>query len=109
MCYGCYMEYGEPRIVNEDTLPSASLIDNVYDYSDNGGNAHIVVDDWNLEDSHIEFCIDQIARNPFDSPQEQLDAELWCLEKMLSLSMAERASAMAIHEGWLSNELKGND
>lgn len=35
------------------------LIDSIYDISCVGGLMHIVTDDENLEDHHIEFCIGQ--------------------------------------------------
>lgn len=28
----------------------------VYEHHDGGGNLHIVIDDWNVEDSSLEFC-----------------------------------------------------
>jgi len=51
MCKGCWEEAGSPAIINTKTRAVAKLIDDVYSYSGAGGNAHIVVDDWNLEDS----------------------------------------------------------
>lgn len=78
---------------------------------------HIVLDDWNLEDSNLEFCAAQIARgghpenpnhskwytaskleNP-DSP-EQLAAEQRCHDLFAALTMKERASALALNDGF---------
>jgi len=105
MCYACWEKSGEPTIVNELTTSVAKMIDHVYDFSEVGGNAHIVVDDFNLEDDNIDFCLQQIKKNPFHDEKEQLDAEKQCLLALRQMSRDERASAMAIHEGYLTAEL----
>ena len=105
MCYGCYEEAGEPAIINEATQAAAALIAKVYEFSMAGGNAHIVVDDWNLEDSDIRWCLDTaLAENVHKADEEQLAAEKACLEALLALKPAERASAMALHGGFISQE-----
>lgn len=52
MCYGCYEEAGKPAIVNDKIKKAAELVKNLYkqDGCGAGGYAHIVTDDWNLED-----------------------------------------------------------
>ena len=103
MCYMCYETAGLPSIVNDKTKAAAMLIARIYDFSDVGGNAHIVVDDWNLEDGNICWCLDTaLAENISEADAEQLAAERACLEAMLSLTADERASAMALHDGFLN-------
>ncbi len=103
MCYGCYEEAGFPAIVNEKTKAAAALIDKVYEFSCVGGNAHIVVEDWNLEDDNIRWCLDEALKtNVHGADAAQLAAESACLEALLMLSGDERASAMALHEGFLA-------
>lgn len=90
MCYGCYEEAGSPAIINDKTKAAAALVAEVYEYSLVGGNAHIVVDDWNLEDDNIRWCLDTaLAENVHEADDEQLAAERACLEALLALTPAE--------------------
>lgn len=105
MCYGCYLKAGEPAIINDATRAAAALVAKVYEFSMVGGNAHIVVDDWNLEDHNIRWCLDTaLVENFHEASDEQLSAERGCLEALLALNPAERASAMALHDGFISPE-----
>lgn len=105
MCYGCYEGAGSPAIINDKTKTAAALVAKVYEYSLVGGNAHIVVDDWNLEDDNIRWCLDTaLAENVHEADDEQLAAERVCLEALLALTPPERASAMALHDGFISPE-----
>lgn len=102
MCKGCYIEMASPSIVNERTQDAAKLIARVYEFSCVGGNAHIVLDDWNLEDHHVDWCLsDALTQNVHEAGADQLSAERACLVAMRALSMDERASALAIYEGFL--------
>lgn len=102
MCESCYYEYGSPAILSDTTKEAAALVNRVYDFSIVGGNAHIVVDDWNLEDNNIRWCLDTaLTENHHEACTEQLIAERDCLEALLALSENERASAMAIHAGFI--------
>lgn len=113
MCYGCWEEYGKPSIVNELTLTAARAIDEVYSYSLSGGACHIVTDDWNLEDSSIQWCLDEITngnarklcREDLDT-NDQLKCYAYCLGLLRELTLEERASAMAIHEKYIGPDKK---
>lgn len=103
MCEGCYEEYGRPTIITDKTMAAASLVRRVYEFSCVGGNLHIVLDDWNLQDENLQFCMDEIKKGGYegrDSPEE-LAAETECCEAFIALNMDERASALALHEGYL--------
>lgn len=100
MCITCWEENGKHAILNEETKITAKLIGAVYDWDSVGGNAHIVVDDMNLEDGNIDFCIDA-ARNDKESPIGKIMAELLCLNALRLLTVPERYSAMAIHNGYI--------
>ena len=101
MCHGCWVENGMPSLITDVTKEAARLVDEIYGYADGGcgGNAHIVVDDWNLDDDDIKFCIKAANKNEWDFSDDQIKAELDCLNFMLKMSEPERYSAMAIHEG----------
>jgi hypothetical protein len=59
MCKTCWEEDGAYSIINERTKKGAELIEALYISEDGGvgGYAHIVVDDWNLEDGNIDSCL----------------------------------------------------
>ena len=57
MCETCWREYGSPQIINPLIRRAEKLIARVYEHGSVGGNLHIVIDDWNIEDEHIKFCI----------------------------------------------------
>lgn len=49
------------KLTVPEVLP---LVEAYYDKPNNGagGNLHIVLDDGNVEDSHVEFCLNQARR-----------------------------------------------
>jgi len=103
MCYACYKKYGEPSIVSEATLKAAELVYAVYEFSSVGGNAHIVLDDFNIEDSSIDWCLTEgLQTNIHEHDAGQLQIERECLECFKAMTVAERASTLAICEGWIS-------
>lgn len=102
MCLGCWHEKGSPSIINEKTKACALLVAKIYDHSSVGGNAHIVVDDWNLRDSDLAFClnaVEQDERTNEENLPEQWAAERACLLAMQDMTEDERYSALAINEG----------
>lgn len=101
MCYSCYEDYGKPTLVTPEIQEAAWLVEKVYEFSAVGGNLHIVVDDWNIEDSSLDFCDRYIDAEGYDCPQAQIKAELACLDAFRKLSVPHRAAALAIHEGFL--------
>lgn len=103
MCLGCYEEDGSPAIVNEQTVAAAAAIERVFECSCVGGNAHIVVDDWNVDDEAINYCLrDSLPLNIHEADAEQLAVEREALERLLALTYEERLSALAIHDGFLA-------
>jgi len=106
MCASCWIDAGRPQTDTPEIRGAAALVAPVYGFSCVGGNLHIVLDDWNLEDSHLDFCDEQIKKGGHtpiwgsepDSP-EQLEAEGKCLAAFRKLSEQDRYSAMALAEG----------
>jgi hypothetical protein len=98
MCHGCWGEYEDASIINDRVLAAVPLIGYVYDYHGAGGTLHIVLDDWNIEDDHLDFCDGEIAKGGIDP--DRLDAERECSAALRILSVQERASALAIHSGY---------
>jgi len=107
MCYTCWVEAGKPRIKNKKTLWAAELIDAVYSNDDCGvgGYAHIVLDDWNLDDDDIDFCITQAEKEVYDNIGEQGRLVcLACLRHLKTLTMEERFSALALQDNFIAVE-----
>lgn len=101
MCETCWTNNGGHNIINERTIKAAELIQAIYDSEDGGagGYAHIVVDDWNLEDDSINFSINAI--NEGDLAEETGRACLECLTYLKGLTWEERVSALAIQNEYL--------
>jgi hypothetical protein len=89
MCEGCYRDYGSPK-PDDAARAVVPLIDAVYDDGGVGGGLHVVVDDWNLEDEHLIWCLGQGLS----------EDERQCAEALLALSLEQRAAALAIYDGF---------
>lgn len=89
MCCGCYAEAGWPRDFTPEVVRAATLINK----TDEFGPLHIIVGDWNLEDDHIAYCA------AIDEPKS--DAERCLIQLLLPMTMLERATAMALADGYL--------
>lgn len=107
MCYGCWESYDSPRIDNPLVREAARAIAEVYEFSCVGGNLHVVVDDWNLDSAkgdgpgELAFCRENdIQENIHEAGPEQLAAERRCLGLLERLTEDERASALALHNGF---------
>ena len=120
MCYGCWTEAGKPQIDTPAVRAAAAAVAEVYEHSCVGGNLHIVLDDWNIEDDNLEFCRGCIEgkgampgieegsphwafnerRRANPDPPEQLAAEQKCYELFKALSLDERSAALALRDGF---------
>lgn len=93
----CWNNLGSPKIVNEKTKAAVPLIAGVYEFSCSGAGLHIILDDWNIDDSSIAFCEHYIENERGTRSQEQLDAERACLKAFKEMTLEERASALAMY------------
>lgn len=121
MCYGCWTEADRVVIDSPAVREAAQAVAAVYEHSCVGGNLHIVLDDWNIETEHLQWCskvIDGAGVMPDEDtmadchkrynaekranpdPPEQLAAERRCCDLLLALTLDERASALALHDGF---------
>jgi hypothetical protein len=102
MCETCWTERGGHKIINEKTIKAAELIQAIYDSEDGGagGYAHIVVDDWNLDDSSINFSLSAIKKGDLSEDTGQACNE--CLTFMKGLSYEERVSAMGLQNEYFN-------
>lgn len=73
----------EKRILFQDTL---ELAKNIYEISCVGGLLHIVLDDGNLKNWHIESCIKDIE----SSDDEYKNLYLQCAKNLLKMTPTQR-------------------
>lgn len=114
MCYSCWEGAGKPRIDNEKTRALPALVEEVYEHNGVGGNLHVVLDDWNLDDHNLAFCEEQIAKGGYvssdwpDEPHstEQLAAEFLCLQALKAMTEEERYSGLALAQGMWDEEAR---
>lgn len=102
MCYGCYEEEGKPALLTDKTRAAAALIKELYLSHVVGGYLHIVTDDMNCEQDHIDSCIknmDKTGGRWLD--YEPTDIERRCGAALQDMTDEERISSIAIWEGWI--------
>lgn len=104
MCMDCWENYGSPRLDTDAVRVVVGLIEQVYDYNAAGGGAHIVLDDWNIEDDDIRWCIDNLSECSEAGPERVVTME--CLSALLGLTLPERASALAMVDGFVLAAVK---
>ena len=104
MCENCYNEKGRPAIVNKRTKAAADLISDVYEHHGAGGGLHVVVDDFNTDDSCVQFCKSYIESEDYrqNVSKARLMAEEKCICALAEMSEPERTTALAIHDGYLN-------
>lgn len=86
MCLGCWEKEGRPFRVTDAVRTWAPK----FAEADNYGPLHIVVDDWNLDDSNLEFC-----RNLPESSKD----DIALIDAMQVMSWEERwATAILAHD-----------
>lgn len=98
MCINCYKDHGSPIVVNDAVRHAADLVDRIYDTTACGDNAHIVTDDWNIQDENIQFVIDSV-RDGVD-PKESDQLVMSAMQAMLPLTIQERATALGLACGF---------
>lgn len=72
-----------------------------------GGYCHIVTDDYNLLDSHIDSCLEDCKKNEWDIPEESRIFCIKVLNSLKKLQLIERHIALVIPEtiDFIFNEL----
>ena len=93
MCRDCWhRDGGGVKVVDTRLVDKfRPLCEAVYDAHDMGGGLHIVLDDNNLDDGSIEWCLDQDLTN----------VERRCANFLLDQSYPTRWALIAKMEGWV--------
>ncbi len=101
MCLSCWRECGSPAIDTPAVRDAARASAAVHDFHGAGGGLHIVLDDWNLEDEQVAWCLlpENLAQYGSPDPAERAQ-EIYAGLAFLALTEDERASALALEEGW---------
>ena len=94
MCWTCWEEEEFPKIDNLAVRSIQAAIQSVYNEHCTGGNLHIAIDDWNLEDHYLEWI-----ENEWAIEHPLTIAERNCLEKLKVMNIKERFSALALYDG----------
>jgi hypothetical protein len=85
--------------VNDKVRAAAVLVDKLYDEHPAGGYLHIVTDDLNIQQYWIDWCFGPECAESMRRPMT--DIERQCGTALRALTVKQRASAIAIYEGWL--------
>lgn len=103
MCKSCWKQEGSPSLLTPVVQEAARAIAEVYRYSPSGGRLHIVIDDWNAEDDDLAHCRHRITTEQPTCYYEasQREAEAICLTLLEPMSLEERYSALALHDGFI--------
>jgi hypothetical protein len=90
-CYEEAMEGETPPPITEEMRALARLIADFYEDYCTGGALHVVLDDWNLDDSCIKWCLSD------DNSVERDDERIFTIgERLLALSEEERYETLRI-------------
>lgn len=111
MCDECWIGCESPKIENDKVLRALASIDALYRWCPTGGRLHIVTDDWNIETQQINWCVDEIEKDPnfwnvenwhedgeTYSGKDEYIHELNCAKSLLELNEEERASALGLFQ-----------
>lgn len=102
MCHGCWVEAGSPTDDNERVQAAVKALVELDETFSSGGYAHIVTDDYNVEDHHIDLCVkDAEAKTPPWNEFSDGTLELAALRAMKALTIPERYSALARRDGYV--------
>lgn len=101
MCQGCYLEYGQPSLNSKEINRAAQLIRIIYQESGTGGPLHSILDDWNLENEHIEFHENWLTEREANYSNRLAQSSRELLEIFKKMTVPERASSLAHAEGFI--------
>jgi len=76
---------------------ATDLIKSIYEFNVVGGNCHIVIDDYNIDDGSIDWCLKHgLSSNIHEHTEKQLKIEKECLETLKVLSISNRKKVLDI-------------
>jgi len=96
MCRECWIVTGSVALDGERVARGVELVERVRAQrhccgAARGGGLHVVLDDWNVEDESLDWCL----------ALDLTDVERECGEWLRALTVAERVSILARVEGFV--------
>jgi hypothetical protein len=133
MCVDCWETYGKPRLINDKIREAVSLMHRIYtgwecdgtwlhaapheppwywyqyyDGNMGGGNLHVIIDDWNIDDEMTApYAPAHGHWMSLTGPPHLLAVERRCYDLLATMTLAEQASALAWHKGYIPGEHAG--
>lgn len=104
MCQDCYESYGSPVDVTPETKETVKAIRELYGYAAAGGGAHVVTDDWNLDDEDIDFCLNNQDGEYLRDKPEEAKVTLKVLTLLRTMTESQRATVLGIRDGFIKPE-----
>jgi hypothetical protein len=108
MCRNCWQEYYDASDVDNIMVRYlARCIRDVYELAPAGGHLHVALDDWNLgDDQDWSWYEDWVAKDD-NTPEmvEECFLARRCLSLLRVMSEAERASALALYDGYWGSDI----
>lgn len=101
MCQGCYLEYGQPSLDSKEINHAAQLIRIIYQESGTGGPLHSILDDWNIENEHMEIHENLLTERERNYSDRLAQTSRDLLEIFKKMTVPERASSLARAEGFI--------
>lgn len=91
----------------KEVIKAVKLIVKLYEHPEceAGGYAHIVTDDWNLEDEDIDFCIKQAEKGEHDIDEKGRKLCLEVLNQLKSLNEYERYLSLDLAHSFIENKI----
>lgn len=106
MCINCWTESEYKTVINDRVKEAARLIEELYltENGSVGGYGHVVFDDWNLDCA--ASCLDDAEKAIYKEHlcEETRQASIAALKAFQALSEDERASALALYEGFIKED-----
>jgi hypothetical protein len=103
MCLACYKSMGAPVDICATTQQAVDAVREIYQWSSVGGNAHTVVDDWNLDDEYVEYCLNETHWINKHASNAEKTAVRLALMLFKDMTIDQRATVLALKEGFISN------
>ena len=97
MCKQCWEEAGNPRIDNPEVRKAQQLISELYEIHSSGGDLHIVLDDWNVDNESLKFCYYEILLDT-KLDRNDRDLHLKVYYQLMKLTPQERISVLALND-----------
>ena len=101
MCHACYRGYGAHTAIAPEIVAAAKAVEALYEVHLAGGFLHIVTDDFNIEDCHVESVGESIANPEAWWGREPDEVEREAHRLLAALDVKGRATALAVWEGWV--------